>query len=98
MCSGIGWPGTNPPLTSKETLTGNYRRSFRRMIATIQKKDKDGSVICDAKGKPVLEMPGAHPHMFRDTFAVEAWLAGWSIGLIPAFEDVRHIGAHWFRE
>jgi integrase/recombinase XerD len=47
----------------KETLTGNYRRSFRRMLTTVKHEFMRAS------------LKHAHPHRFRDTFAVELLLA-----------------------
>lgn len=54
------WSGNGSP----KSVVGNWQRSFRRLfeIADIRREDK--------------ERKRCHPHMFRDTFAVEMLLAG----------------------
>ena len=54
------WSGNGSP----KSVVGNWQRSFRRLfdIADIRREDQ--------------ERKRCHPHMFRDTFAVEMLLAG----------------------
>ena len=54
------WSGNG----AKKVCAGNWRRCFRKLFKLADLRDEDG-------------MPKrCHPHMFRDTFAVELLLAG----------------------
>jgi integrase len=54
------WTGNGDPLTA----TKGWQRSLRRLFKTVSLKTEDG------------QPRRCHPHMFRDTFAVELLLAG----------------------
>ena len=54
------WSGNGSP----KSVVGNWQRSFRRLFKIANLRDDDGSP------------KRCHPHMFRDTFAVEMLLAG----------------------
>jgi integrase len=54
------WSGNGQP----KTFVANWQRSYRRLFKVAN--------ICGADGTPKR----CHPHMFRDTFAVEMLLAG----------------------
>jgi len=54
------WTGNGSP----KSTVGNWQRSFRRLFKIADLRCDDGS------------LKRCHPHMFRDTFAVEMLLAG----------------------
>jgi integrase/recombinase XerD len=54
------WSGNGSP----KSVVGNWQRSFRRLFKVANLRRDDGSP------------KRCHPHMFRDTFAVEMLLAG----------------------
>ncbi|MBI2683523.1 MAG: tyrosine-type recombinase/integrase [Acidobacteriales bacterium] len=54
------WSGNGSP----KSAVGNWQRSYRRLFKLVDLKREDGSP------------KRCHPHMFRDTFAVEMLLAG----------------------
>ena len=54
------WSGNGSP----KSVVGNWQRSFRRLFEIADLRRDDGS------------RKRCHPHMFRDTFAVEMLLAG----------------------
>jgi integrase len=54
------WSGNGSP----KSVVGNWQRSFRRLFKIANLRRDDGS------------LKRCHPHMFRDTFAVEMLLAG----------------------
>ena len=54
------WSGNGSP----KSVVGNWQRSFRRLFEITDLRRDDGS------------RKRCHPHMFRDTFAVEMLLAG----------------------
>jgi integrase len=54
------WSGNGSP----KSVVGNWQRSFRRLFKIADLRSDDGS------------SKRCHPHMFRDTFAVEMLLAG----------------------
>ena len=54
------WSGNGSP----KSAVGNWQRSFRRLFKIADLRREDGS------------RKRCHPHMFRDTFAVEMLLAG----------------------
>jgi len=54
------WSGNGSP----KSTVGNWQRSFRRLFKIADLRRDDGS------------LKRCHPHMFRDTFAVEMLLAG----------------------
>ncbi len=54
------WSGNGSP----KSVVGNWQRSFRRLFKIANLRRDDGS------------MKRCHPHMLRDTFAVEMLLAG----------------------
>jgi len=54
------WSGNGSP----KSVVGNWQRSFRRLFKIADLRRDDGSLKC------------CHPHMLRDTFAVEMLLAG----------------------
>jgi integrase/recombinase XerD len=54
------WSGNGSP----KSVVGNWQRSFRRLFKIADLRSDDGSP------------KRCHPHMFRDTFAVEMLLAG----------------------
>ncbi|MGA7174656.1 MAG: site-specific integrase [Candidatus Acidiferrales bacterium] len=54
------WSGNGSP----KSVVGNWQRSFRRLFTIANIRRDDGSP------------KRCHPHMFRDTFAVEMLLAG----------------------
>ena len=54
------WSGNGDPHTAKK----GWQRSLRRLFKTVDLKTDDG------------EPKRCHPHMFRDTFAIELLLAG----------------------
>jgi integrase/recombinase XerD len=54
------WSGNGSP----KSVVGNWQRSFRRLFKIADLRSDDGS------------LKRAHPHMLRDTFAVEMLLAG----------------------
>jgi integrase/recombinase XerD len=54
------WSGNGSP----KSVVGNWQRSFRRLFTIANLRREDGS------------LKRCHPHMLRDTFAVEMLLAG----------------------
>jgi integrase/recombinase XerD len=54
------WSGNGSP----KSVVGNWQRSFRRLFKIANLRRDDGS------------LKRSHPHMLRDTFAVEMLLAG----------------------
>jgi integrase/recombinase XerD len=54
------WSGNGSP----KSVVGNWQRSFRRLFKIANLRRDDGSI------------QRCHPHMLRDTFAVEMLLAG----------------------
>jgi integrase len=64
------WTGNGDP----KSAVADWQRSYRRLFKSADIRRPDG------------EIKRCHPHMFRDTFAVEMLLAG-----VPTCAEVCHI-------
>jgi integrase len=76
------WTGNGDPHTAKK----RWQRSLRRLFKTVNLKTEDG------------QPRRCHPHMFRDTFAVELLLAGAAldqVSLLLAHGSVKITEKHY---
>lgn len=76
------WSGNGDPHTAKK----GWQRSLRRLFKTVSLKTEDG------------RLRRSHPHMLRDTFAVELLLAGVpldQVSLLLAHSSIRVTEKHY---
>jgi integrase len=76
------WSGNGDPHTAKK----GWQRSLRRLFKTINLRSEDG------------QARRCHPHMFRDTFAVELLLAGVpldQVSLLLAHSSIKITEKHY---